>query len=388
LTNVELYAIEGKSFGLITYRGYAKLSDLARISRADVYDDQKNKGGIQRDLDKAHALKAYQYAATGKGKLGEYRLWPEVVLNVRDPSVVTKEAVNKVSGLILTKLTFDPDKMDLLATSPQVSRVDGNHRLFYAEGDDKANLTPVEEITPFSMTIGLDVAGEQALFADVNRNQKGMNTSHLHNINYRLTPQMKIMETAPELWISEKLHEDSESPFLGRVYKGGVRSQGSERYINLTSFKNGIELLLSSGKTLKTIPGSPETRVSAQYLLIRNYWNAVKKIYSSDWNKDTLLLKGVGYRAMSIAGGDIIDRCLAEHKTSSKDMESLVERTQKTKLDDGSSLDWSKNGPLKTYGGMKGVGLLADRILASITPMDQSTVDSLAKEAGLPEVKA
>lgn len=387
LTNIELYALEGKSFGLVTYRGYAKLSDLARISQADIYDESNNPGGIQRDLDKRHALEAYEYAAFGKGKLGEYRLWPEVVLNVRDPSVVRQEAETKVGGLVLTKLSFDTNKIDKSSTSPQVSRVDGNHRLHYAEGDDKGK-SPVEEITPFSITIGLDVAGEQALFADVNDNQKGMNTSHLHNIRYRLTPQMKTMETLPELWISEKLHEDPDSPFLGLVYKGGVRSQGSERYINLTSFKDGVELLLSSGKTLKTIPGSPGTRVPAQYLLIRNYWNAVKKIYSSDWNKKSLLLKGVGYRAMSIAGGDIIDRCLAEGKTNSNDMETLVERTRKTRLDDGRSLDWANDGPLKSYGGMKGVNLLADRILASITPVDESTVDSLAKEAGMLEAKS
>jgi len=385
LTNIELYALEGKSFGLTTYRGYAKLSDLARISQADIYDERNNPGGIQRDLDTAHAVDAYQYAAIGKGKLGDYRLWPEVVLNVRDPSVVTREPITKAGGLNLTKLSFDLEKINKTTYTPQVSRVDGNHRLHFAEGDEKRSFAPVEEITPFSITVGLDVAGEQALFADVNDNQKGMNTSHLHNIRYRLTPEMKTMAATPELWISEKLHEDPESPFLGLVYKGGVRSQGSERYINLTSFKNGVELLLGSGKTLKTLPGSPGTRVTAQYHLIRNYWNAVKKIYSSDWNKDTLLLKGVGYRAMSIAGGSIIDRCLAEHKTDSKDMETLVERTQKTKLDDGSLLDWAKDGPLKTYGGMKGVGLLADRIMASITPVDESTVDFLAKDAGLPQ---
>jgi len=380
LTNVELYALEGKSFGLVTYRGYAKLSELARISQPDIYDESNNPGGIQRDLDTAHAVNAYEYAAFGKGKLGEYRLWPEVVLNVRDPSIVTRDAVTKAGGLNLTKLTFDLTKIDKSTNTPQVSRVDGNHRLHFAEGDEKRKFAPVDEITPFSITIGLDVAGEQALFADVNDNQKGMNTSHLHNIRYRLTPQMKTMETSPALWISEKLHEDPDSPFLGLVYKGGVRSQGAERYINLTSFKDGVELLLSSGKTLKTMPGSPGTRVPAQYLLIRNYWNAVKKIYSSDWTKKTLLLKGVGYRAMSIAGGDIIDRCLAEGKTNSKDMETLVERTRKTRLDDGRSLDWSKDGPLSSYGGMKGVNLLADRILASITPVEESTVDSLAKE--------
>lgn len=387
MTNIELYALEGKSFDVVTYRGYARLCDLARISQADVYDEGKNPGGIQRDLDNGHAIKAYRYAAFGEGKLGEYRLWPEIVLNVRDPSVVELESITKADGVSLTKLIFDLAKIDKSTTGPTVSRVDGNHRLHYAQGDDRRKFSPVVEITPFSITVGLDILGEQALFKDVNDNQKGMNTSHLDNIVFRSTPQLKIMDTRPELWISERLHEDPESPFLGLVYKGGVRSQGSQRFINLRSLKNGVELMLSSGKALKTMPGSSGTVVPAQYALIRNYWNAVKKIYSSDWNKDSLLLKGVGYRAMSIAGGYIIDRLLPEGKTESKDMETFVERTRKTRFDDGRTLDWSKSGPASSYGGMKGVGQVADLVIASITGVDESTVGSLAKEVGVLEAK-
>jgi DGQHR domain-containing protein len=387
LSNIELFALEGKSFDVVTYRGYAKLCDLARISQADVYDEASNPGGIQRDLDKGHAMKAYRYAASGEGKLGDRRLWPEIVLNVRDTSVVTRESAKSVDGVSLTKLTFNLDKIDSGTNITKVSRVDGNHRLHYAIGDEKRKLPPVEEVTPFSITIGLPVSEEQALFKDVNDNQKGMNTSHLDNIVFRLTPATKIMENKPQLWISERLHEDSESPFLGLVYRGGVRSQGSQRLINLTSLRNGIELMLSYGKAMKTLPGSPQTVVPAQYALIRNYWNAVKKIYSSDWNKDSLLLKGVGYRAMSVAGGLIIDRCLALGKTESKDMEDLVERTRKTSFDDGRTIDWSKNGPASSYGGMKGVSQLAERIIASITPLDAGTVGSLAQEVGVFEAK-
>jgi len=384
LSNIELYALEGKSFDVTTYRGYAKLSDLARISQADVYDESSNKGGIQRDLNKKHAREAYLYAAKGEGKLGEYRLWPEVVLNVRDESIVRKEKIPTAGGQTLTKLVFNLDKIHKDAPRPQVSRVDGNHRLYYAAGDDD-KMPPVEEITPFAITLGLSVMQEQTLFADVNDNQKGMNTSHLHNIIFRSTPEEKTMEDDPALWIAVKLHENSDSPFLGLVYRGGTRSQGSQRYINLTSFKNGIDLLLTSGKALNSIPGTTIETVPAKYILIRNYWNAVKKVYSSDWNKDTLLLKGVGYRAMSVVGGSIIDRCLASGHTDSSDMEALIEMTRKTKFDSGKTLDWSKKGPLSSYGGMKGVFILANRILASIAPVNESTVRSLSTEAGVLE---
>ena len=195
------------------------------------------------------------------------------------------------------------------------------------------------------------------------------------------------MDEDPALWIAVKLHENPDSPFLGLVYRGGVRDQGVQRYINLTSFKNGIDLLLNSGTAMNAIPGTTIETVPAKYILIRNYWNAVKKIYSADWNKDSLLLKGVGYRAMSVVGGSIIDRCLAEEHTDSDDMEPLVAMTRKTKFDSGSTLDWSKNGPVSTYGGMKSVGLLAKRILAAIAPVTESTVRSLSAEAGVIEQK-
>ena len=387
MTIIDLYALEGKSFDVTTFRGYAKLSDLARISQADVYDETNNPGGIQRDLNKKHASEAYLYAAKGEGKLGEYRLWPEVVLNVRDESVVRKEQVTKTGGQTLTKLSFDMDKINKKTLRPQVSRVDGNHRLYFADGEIDNTLPPVEEITPFSITVGLNVMAEQTLFADVNDNHKGMNTSHLHNIIFRSAPEAKTMDEDPALWIAEKLHENPDSPFLGLVYRGGVRDQGVQRYINLTSFKNGIDLLLNSGTAMNAIPGTTMETVPAKYILIRNYWNAVKKIYSADWNKESLLLKGVGYRAMSVVGGSIIDRSLAGGHTDSSDMEPLVAMTRKTKFDSGSTLDWSKNGPVSTYGGMKSVGLLAKRILAAIAPVTESTVRSLSTEAGVIEEK-
>ena len=39
MTNIVLFALEGKSFDVTTFRGYARLCDLARISQADVYDE-------------------------------------------------------------------------------------------------------------------------------------------------------------------------------------------------------------------------------------------------------------------------------------------------------------------------------------------------------------
>jgi len=377
---LELLALEGKNFEVTTYRGYAKLCDLGRISSPDTYDEKINPGGIQRDLDKSHAKSAAKYAATGEGKLGTYRIWPEIFLNVRDPSIIQIKPIQKLNGVSLVRLMFDLKKIDTKRLTPQISRVDGNHRLYYITGDpDRNEWGPVEEESPFSLTIGLPVEEEQALFKDINDNQKGMNTSHLDNIVYRLKPEAKLHEENPAIWIGVRLHEDPNSPFHGLVYRGGVRDQGSKRPINLRSLQNGIATLLNDSKELRAMPGPANFKVQAQYKLIRDYWNAVKKIFGADWNAESLLLKGVGYRALSVVGAYIIDRCFREGKTETKDMEIYVEKLRKARVGE-MTLNWDPDGPLAEFGGMKGAKIAAQLLVQSVAGIDESTVKQLAEE--------
>src|SRR5207247_8913437 len=49
---LELYALEGRSFDVATYRGYGRLSELASVSAPDTFDINRNPDGYQRDVDK------------------------------------------------------------------------------------------------------------------------------------------------------------------------------------------------------------------------------------------------------------------------------------------------------------------------------------------------
>jgi hypothetical protein len=69
--------VRAKVLGVNVYRGFAKLADLADVSKADIYDQQNNPKGTQRDLKPAHARDAYEYI-----KNGNLGFWPEVF--VRD----------------------------------------------------------------------------------------------------------------------------------------------------------------------------------------------------------------------------------------------------------------------------------------------------------------
>src|SRR5487761_2349667 len=77
-------AVRGRVLGVNVYRGFARLCELAEISRADIYDQQKNPTGTQRDLSPGHARDAHEYVRTH-----ELGFWPEVFLYARLKTVVT-----------------------------------------------------------------------------------------------------------------------------------------------------------------------------------------------------------------------------------------------------------------------------------------------------------
>jgi hypothetical protein len=83
-TVLKFPVVRAKVLGVKVYRGFANLSDLADISKADIYDQQKNPKGTQRDLSPAHARDAYEYV-----KNRELGFWPEVFLCARKKDVVT-----------------------------------------------------------------------------------------------------------------------------------------------------------------------------------------------------------------------------------------------------------------------------------------------------------
>ena len=69
---LEFPAVRAKVLGVNVYRGFGKLADLARISKADIYDQIKNPKGTQRDLSAQHARDAYEYV-----KNRDLGFWPK-----------------------------------------------------------------------------------------------------------------------------------------------------------------------------------------------------------------------------------------------------------------------------------------------------------------------
>ncbi len=111
----------------------------------------------------------------------------------------------------------------------------------------------------------------------------------------KLTPDEIEVRDHLDRWISHKLVDDPESPWHGMIHLGGSkvgsRVQGLKRPLNFASLQGGVMRTLRKSQYIHDL-----TDPEAQYVLVRNYWRAVKQVFSLEWGnqKDYLLLKNIG----------------------------------------------------------------------------------------------
>jgi DGQHR domain-containing protein len=352
---LKIPVIAGEVLGVRVYRGFAPLADLSRISKPDVYDAVSNPNGTQRDLSPKHAREAYEYVRNS-----DFGYWPEVFLCARDTKIMTFVATNQKSGFGILEIN------DALATKSKrilISRVDGNHRLYYGDGSIEG-YQPIDRIVSFCIAVDINLKQELIIFRDINNNQRRMNTSHLDKIDSRLAGQPNIKKRAPSLYIAEQLANDPESPFTKLVYEGGKRQAGA--FIPLRSLKTGIEYMFSRPTKLNAL-----NDVEAQYKIIRNYFDALKRYEPDAWSKpsDYILLRGAGLWAACFIGAEVIDRTLGQGKYKSDDMLKV--------LRSGKKWDWTKDGEFKGLSGRGGAVRIRDLVIGELADESGVSVKSL-----------
>lgn len=327
-------------------RGSAPLCDLARISRADIFDQVTNPKGLQRDLSRRHALDVYDYLAGEHDHKKTPRALPEVVLNVRDKKVCTVETLTEGAGFRVVEVTFDLDAIDHARTA-KVSRIDGNHRLMFANGDGK-DREPIDVMAPFQLHIGLKPDQEAGLFVDMNANHKSLNTSHLAVLRSRLTAAEHELVTHPARVYARRLAEDEGSPFYGRIYMGGskagAKGQGTKYPLTFTGLEGAISRMLKGSTWLQELRDHDMV-----YALIRNYWLAVAQVWGEDFgDPDTLLMKSIGVNSLAQLAPKILDRI---YTTSGEgdplSIAALLGETHDV-------YDWHKDAGPDGVGGMSG----------------------------------
>jgi len=338
---LRLPVVRANVLGVKVYRGFAYLADLADMSRADIYDQRNNPMGTQRDLSPAHARDAYEYV-----KNRDMGFWPEVFLCARKKDSVTFYPVSsKLDSLGILEIDVSAGRT---GSGIAISRIDGNHRLHYGDGK-QSGYSRIEKVVSFCLAYDLTREEEIRLFKDINDNQRHMNTSHLDGIEVRLTPEEELKHRHPDLYIAQRLSRDPASPLYGRVFEGGKKPVGVD--IPLRGLKTGIEYMLSRSTQLPHLEDA-----EAQYRVIRNYFDAVKKWQPKTWSspKDYIMLRGSGLWAICFIGANVIDRVLLQSEFKPTQMLAV--------LRSGKDWDWGRKGDFNGLGGRAGAVEISRRV--------------------------
>lgn len=320
----EIKGIIGRCGDREVFIGFAKASELSRISFTDTLDEVSGKG-YQRRFHREHSLEFKRY--------------------IQQPGATTIPLTfNLRPDCKGWKLNRDSSDATLVvdATAAHVmAQVDCQHRLGYLR----------ESPIPFAFMayIGLSIEEEMEIFRVINGKAKGLSGSLLDFTEARLVE--KDLRTAkPELFLALVLHEDQRSPWYQRLDLGGNRTTGPLRVASLrTMQKAARRFLREAGLSNKDVGDRTAT-------LVIDFWCAITVVLSKQWSqpRQNMLMKGIGvYCLMSLAGE-------LYRESVNKGVVCSVDYFISTLSDFVHGIDWSNKGPLKGYGGASG----ADAALA------------------------
>lgn len=349
----------GRNLNQIQIRGFASLEMLSDLSSADVYDQKLNQYGTQRDLQNSHAQEAYKYAidSANVDPSVDARAFPEVILNVRETGLVSfyqdgnlisfDDIDSEYSGPFVCDIDVDLSLLTFPAKQfePEISRVDGNHRLSSVPSFAKREDTDFPEIT-FALFIGLSKDQERKIFADINGKQKSMNTSHLTQILINQKGLSALYsDSTRSAWFARELTLGN-NIFEGKVYMGGSKKgikkeTGGNLPITFAALTTMMKHTSSGLKTeiLEQFPSEKcklaengdeiaiaelEESANGFIKLYTFYWEAVSIVFPEAWNdmkKTTyLLFDSVGNVAMSMLGAEILREVIHDESATSEDL--------------------------------------------------------------------
>lgn len=354
----------GNNLNLVQVRSFAPLDFLADISGADVFDQVTNPEGTQRELKKPHAKEAYEYAmgAATVDPVDDARAFSEVILNVRDQSLLKLIVDGKpVSFDELELSDGEPVQAELLIElsaltypqsdiEPEISRVDGNHRLSSVEAISKRDSNLDFPVITFAMFVGLTKEQELKIFADINGKQQKMDTSHLNQILANQKGEKALLShKTRSRWFAKQL-SSSGMPFFGMVFMGGSRKGLKKRdgvtppvsFTGLTTMightlKGMEELVAKELSTEDCIAAAGGDKAKLEQILrksaaleklIAAYWVAVSEVFPEAWNdkkkSEYLLFDATGSVAMSMLGGSIITQAVSDKKVQVTDFKNTL----------------------------------------------------------------
>ncbi len=343
--------IVGRNLNLVVVRGFARLDELAAISAPDVYDYYANPHGTQRELDQKHAKSCFEYASGSANVLAQDdpRSFPEIILNARDRQVVefyhTESPEHALdidafstdddipTGCIGLRIRLSDIDFPHPTKNPQISRVDGNHRLsgvdVFALSDSEADSDDSSPIVAFSLFVGMNADQEIKLFKDINGEHKGMNVTHLATAEVRIHGEsLKFDESRWHIWMADALTRPGRS-FEGMIFFGGQKAGAKEVLgkvppVRLNTLAGTLKLQLARADVARsTYLGQPDLLLE----LVDRYWQAVRSVFPAEWEdkKNFILLQTIGLSGFAQLGATLLDQALTDGKVSKEDFELYLQ---------------------------------------------------------------
>jgi DGQHR domain-containing protein len=347
--------ILGPCLNMAVIRGFAPVHLLAIPSGPDIFDQESNKAGTQRDLNPKHARESSSYAmeALGVGSASDPRMFPEVILNVRDTTVLEifdiehpDEPLSFTSfsegdsegypSLVNVRIHLDRIELPRPSMNPQISRVDGNHRLSgfdalverIAADDEDLDIDMLPSVS-FALAVGLEKLQEAKLFRDINGEAKKMVTDHLLMIQIRSEGAESLKSSTDlktrALWIADELTHEG-GAFHGLVYKGGAKAgvkavHGGTPPLRFNTLRRTVHLLLSNAqKTTHILTGSAGTEALRN--LVNQFWLAVSDVFTDAWHdkRNYMLMQTVGLDGVATFGGPLLDEAIENEQGPSREL--------------------------------------------------------------------
>lgn len=309
----------GDCGGLRTFLGFAPAHLLYAYSFVDVLNEDTGEG-YQRPRNIAHSRGFKEYIHKSKSST------IPLTFNLRGkPGRDWRIDINNDS-IGYARLILHND-------SKPLAQVDCQHRL----GELSTSDIPLA----FMAFIGLDLRTEMALFNIINSKARGLSSSLT---DYHESNLLKnLADDAPHLYIARRLNDDSNSPWHRLIRYGGETNSGLKRR---TSFRM-IQKTIS--RFLNDIDAETLGDVDSIYMLIAEYWWAIRHLFKRDWqnHRKSLLTKGIGLYSLM----RLLPLLLRSHEYKLKTREDFYQALKPLTT----KIDWSSKGMFSGIGGQAGV---------------------------------
>jgi DGQHR domain-containing protein len=321
--------MDGVSASRPVLMGFARASDLHRLSYADVLNEETGRG-YQRRFNSQHSLDFRRYIQRPTSTT------IPLTFNLRPEASSSWTIVRSERGRATMTVEAGAERV--------MTQVDCQHRL--------GHLDDLDVTLPFMAFIGLDEREEMEIFSVINGKAKGLSASLLDFHDGRLAAD--LAGDRPELFIALHLNNEPESPWFRQLDLGGASTSGLLRKASLRTLQKAAQRFLVRSRILQ------EETVETAARTVLDYWAAVASVLSAEWLRPRkhLVTKGIGvYALMDVAADLWIERragVSADRRYFTQKLTDFV-----------NEIDWSSEGDFAGLGGESGAKAAAAHIRAT-----------------------